>query len=546
MYPEAWQALRGKQHEGYGYGNRRPLHYVQALRQTHSKLQPNVHDQVQVRTWPQESSLNVHGHAPLQYQPIDYHQIQYQQWSPVATKWTHEMSPSQHPPQRTQRLSSPITLEFSLNVPFAEELGQNKETSGGSDVADQYSQLYWPTSVHIYSALNSPPGPEGFSGKGSTNYPTGGKTAHEVTKPRFQLSLSVPIPPTTPQSPKPSRSNGGHLANLKRPGRVWFDQNSYVELVKPQSSSTQSGSERGFFYPAVTAQLQPQQQTYQPTQTKYTDDKIIIFAPAHATQYTTPTEQFGQTQIPAKQILVNPQHPVPQYAPLQSADVYSGYYSTHINPLSNGKCESGRPVSPDQTNVHHSSMPPQYEQVPSGHYSAGQIKPTAINYGQHQTWQPAGTPLTFASEQSDVQVKPSFGQNVETLPDLSPGHASCPTAAPSQNVLPSLHQVATPNYYGTDTLVQMGPKDSSSPYQYNRDMSGQDASPDRQTAVDPSSNLQGLSTDYQTQMRLPTQHAGREQVAGKPQYAKLYIDDTDVTDMQLHMHSMMVSPVHIE
>ena len=63
-------------------------------------------------------------------------------------------------------------------------------------------------------------------------------------------------------------------------------------------------------------------------------------------------------------------------------------------------------------------------------------------------------------------------------------------------------------------------------------MSGQDASPDHQTAVDPSSNLQGLSTDYQTQMRLPAQHPGREQVDGKPQYAKLYIDDTDVTDIQ--------------
>lgn len=538
--PEAWQGPRRKQQEGYGYGNRRPLQYIQALRQTHSKLQPNVHDRVQVKTWqkPQESSLNVRSHAPLQYQPIHYHQSQYQQWSPVATKWTHEISPSQHPPQRNHPLSTPITFELSLNVPFAEELGQNKETSGGSDVADQYSQLYRPTSVHIYSAFNSPPGPEGFSGKGPTNYPTGGQTAHEVSKPRFQLSLSVPIPPAT-QSPKPSRSNGGHHANLQRPGGIGFDQNSYVELVKPQSSSTQIRSERGFLHPAGTAQLQSQHQTHQPIQTKYTDHTIISFSPAHASQYTKPTEQISQTQIPAKQILVYPEHSAPsllvaQYPPLQPADVYSGYYSTHVNPLSNGngKCQSGRPVSPEATNVHYSLMPPQYEQVPSGHYSAGQIKPSAINYGQHQTWQPAGTPLTFASEQSAVQVKPSFGQNVETLPDLNPGHASCPTAAPSQNVLPSFHQVATPNYYRTDNLVQMGPTDLSSPYQYNRDMSGQDASPDHQTAVEPSSNVQGLSTDYQTQMRLPAQHPGREQVDGKPQYAKLYIDDTDVTDIQ--------------
>ncbi|XP_073327510.1 uncharacterized protein [Pagrus major] len=552
VHPEAWQGLRRTQ-EGYGYGNRRPLQYIQALRQTHSKLQPNVRDQVQVRSWrkPQENSLNVRSHAQIQNQPIPYHQTQsqYEPWSAVATKWTHEMSPSEHPPQRNHPLSTPRAFEFSLKVPFAEELGQNKGTpwtikgsdlnSGGSDVADQYSQLYRPTGVQIYSAFNSPPGPESFSGKGSTNYPTADKTAHEVSKLRFQLSLSVPIPPNTP-SPKPSSSNGGHLANLQRPGRVGFDPNSYMELAKPQSSSTQSASERIFLNPSGTVQLQTQHQTHEPIQTEYTDNTMIRFSPAHASQHTTSTVQISQGQDPTKQSLVYPEPPAqclpaPQYPPLQRADVYSGYYNTHTSPLSNGnrKGQSGQPVSPDPTNVHLSLTPAQYEQVPSGHYSAGQIKPSAINYGQHQTWQPAGAPLTFASEQSDVQVKPSFGQNVETLPDLSPGHPSCPTAAPSQYERPSFHQVATPNYYGTDNPVQMGPADFtfSSPYQYSRDLSGQDALPDHQTAVDPSSNL-GLSTDYQTQIRLPSQYPGRGKVDGKPQYAKLYIDDTDVTDVQ--------------
>lgn len=247
VHHEAWQGVRETQQEGYGYGNRRPLHYIQALRQPHRKLQASVYDQVQVKSWqkPPESSLRVRSHAQIQNQPGLYHQSQspYQPWSDDVTKWTQEMSPL----QRIHPLSMPRSFDFSLKVPFDNFLGQNKETSSttkGSDLnsGGSVGAGLRPSSIQIYSSFDSPSGSDGFSDKGSSNYPYGGKNAHDVSKPSLQLSLSVPIPPTT-ASPKPFSSNGGYLANLQRPGSVGFVQNSYMEPAKPQSSSTQSGSE---------------------------------------------------------------------------------------------------------------------------------------------------------------------------------------------------------------------------------------------------------------------------------------------------------------
>lgn len=549
MYPEAWRGIR-KNQEGYGYGNRRPLEYIRALRQTRAKLQPKVHDQVQVKPWqePRGSSLNVHGHAQIQNQPSPYHQSPYQPRSYVATKVTQEMSPSQHP------LAKPRNFEFSLKIPFVDFLGQNKETSstikgsdlnsGGSDGAGHYSQLYRPSSVHISSSFNGASSSDG----GFTNYPNGGKTGHEVTKPSFQLSLSVPIPPTVP-SPKQSSSSGGYHANVQKPESHGFVQNSYIEPAKPDSSSTQSGSEQIFFNSAHTVQQQTEHQTYDPLQTKYTDRTGVPLSPGDASQHTTAPEQVSQGEIPAKQSPVFPEPsapslPVPQYPPLQSDNVPSRYYSAQINPLSNddGEGQSGQTVSSGPTNAHLPLSPSQYERIPSRHYSAGPAKTNVDNYGQRQTWQPDGTPLTSDSEPLNYgQFKPSYEQNVGTVLHLGPAHP----VAPSQYELPSVHQFATTDYNGKGNGVQIptvATDSSSSPYQYSRDQSGQHASSGHLNTFVPSSNFHGLSTDYQAPMRLPEQNTGKGQLNGKTKYIKLYIDVDDVVDRDDGQQNYFAAP----
>ncbi|XP_040894082.1 uncharacterized protein LOC121181918 [Toxotes jaculatrix] len=291
VYPETWQGLSEKPQGGYNFGNRRPLQYVQALRQAHRKLQPNIHDQFEVKTWqkPQGSSLS---HAQIQNHPGVYRQTQ----SRIHT------SLPQPPALENHLLPKPRNFEFSLKVPFASSLGQNKETetketslgtkssdsnSGGSDGAGQYSQSYRPSSVQIHSNFSSPSGLDAFLDKGSTNDRNGEKNAHEVTKPSFQLSLSVPIPTTT-QSSKPSSSNDGYSENLKRPGTAGFVQNSYTEPSKPLFSSTQTGSGWTLLNSGKTVQQQTEQQIYDPVR------KPITFSPGHASQHVAPTEQIGQ------------------------------------------------------------------------------------------------------------------------------------------------------------------------------------------------------------------------------------------------------------
>lgn len=522
MDPEKWPAVWKKQ-EGYGYGYRRPLHYIQALRQQHRKLQLNFHDWVQVENWQKPQERKDHSHAQTQNQPSLYHQTQsqYPPWSDVVTTWP---SPSQHPTRRNYLLSKPRSFEFNLKIPFSDFSGQNKETSstskgsdfnsGGSEGADHYFQLYRPSSVQIYSAFSGTSG----SDKGSANYPNGGKTAHEVSKPSFQLGLSVPIPPPTP-SPKPSDSNA-YPANLQIPESVALVQNGYMELANPQSSSTQSGSE-WIFSNSPTVQQQSEHQTYEPLQTRYTDSIPTAFSPG---QHTTPTEQISQGKIPTEQSLAFPEPPapslpIPQYPPVQSYSVHSNYDNGQMNPLSNyyGKIQSGQTASSDPPNL--SLSPSQYESVPSGHYSGGQVN-IGNSYDQHQYGQPV-PPVTSASEIYNYeQFNPSFHQNVETAPPLSPVHS---TDAPSQYEHPSFQQVATP-HYGTGNVVQMGPTDLSSYYQYSRDYSGQAALPDHLTAFDPSPDFQGLSTDSQAQIRYPAQYTGRGQLGQKPEYTKLFVD----------------------
>ncbi len=478
--------------------------------------------------------MKVRSHAQTQTQPSLYHQTQssYQPWANVATTWTQERQQRRHPP------SKPRGFEFSLKVPFTDFLGPNKEAtsttkspdlnSGLNDGSGHYSQLYRPSSVQISSAFNTD--------NGSTNDPNGEKTAHKEPKPTFQFSLFVPVPPSTP-SPKPSSSNGGFLENLYRPGSVKFVQSSYTEPTKPQSSSSQGESASIYLNSANAVQQQTEHQIYEPDQTKYTDRTLITFSPVHANQHQNPAEQISQSEISAQQSLLFPEHSasslqIPQNPPPQSDSVHSGFYSAPINPSSNdfGKGQSEEIDSPDLTNAHLFLSPSQYERVPHEHDSAVQVNPESNNYGQHQTWQPTGTPLTLASEQYDYgPLTQSFSQNVETAPLLHPLQPSFPTVASSQYELPSFHQVDTTNYYGAEHVVQMQPTEFSSPfaYQYSRDQSGQEALPDHLTALDPMPNSQDPLSDYQTQT---WQHTGERYLVGKPNYNKLFIDVDDVTD----------------
>ncbi|XP_027147701.1 bromodomain-containing protein 4-like [Larimichthys crocea] len=517
--PVAWHSIKKKQ-EGYGYGNRRPLQYIQALRQTHIKLQPNIHDQDPMTAW-QKPQSSVHSHAQIQNQPSLYHQTQnpYEPRSDVSTKWTQETSQSQHPPQRNLPLAKPRSFEFNLKIPFVDSQGQSKETSSTTKGLDLNSggyngQSYRPSSVQIYTTFNSDSGSDGVSGEGSTKYPNGGKSAHEISKPSFQLNLSVPIPP------RPSSSNDGYVANLQKPGRVV--QNSSMESSKPQSIPIQSGSEGMHLNSDGIVQQQTEHQPYKPVQTLYTNNTLVTFSPGHASQPTIPSQN-----IPTQQTLVFPQPLapsllIPQYPPLQRDNVHSGYYSSQINPLSNsyGNSQSGQTISPEVTNPPVSAS--QYETVPSGHYSAGQVKPSDNSYVQHQSWQPVGGPTLSALEQYNYGLfKPSSGQNVEAVPHQSPVHPSFPTAAQPQYELPSYHKPATNNYYGTHNVVPMGPKGVSSSYQHSRDQSGQAVLP----ALDSSQNFQGWSTHYQPQIKLPAQNAGGGQLDGKPQYRPLEPDN---------------------
>ncbi|XP_044213608.1 uncharacterized protein LOC122986414 [Thunnus albacares] len=535
MYPEAWQIVRETPQEGYGYGIRRPLQYIQALRQPHRNLQSNVHGQVQIitRQKPQESSLSAHSRAQIQNQPGLYHQTQspYLTQPDVATEWTQEMSPSQPPPQRNYLQSKPRSFEFSLKVPFANFPHQNKDTSsitkgsalnsGGSDDAS-YSQLYRPSSVQIQSSFNSPSGSDGFSDKGSTDNPNGGKNAHDVSKPSFQLSFSFPIPSPTP-STKPASSNVGYSENLQRQGSVGFVQTSNMEPATLQSSSAQNG-----FFNSGTVQQEREHQS----------KKLTTFSTVHVSQHATPTEQSSQDEIPKEQSQVFPKpdltnhpassQPSPNY-PLQSENVHSGYYNGQVNP---------------------SLSPSQYERAPSGHYSGGQLKLNGNNYGQGQTGQPTGSQFTFASEQySYGQFKPSFGygQNEETV-----SHPESPTIPLSQFELPSFgypnREVAITTNYDRKGNVVIGQMDfsSSSPYQYSKSQSGQTLLPDHLTAFNHSSNFQDLSTEYQTQVRLPGQSTGRWQHDRKPNYTKLLINMEDKTDGADGQKNYFATPTHYD
>ncbi|KAM7414020.1 hypothetical protein PAMA_019036 [Pampus argenteus] len=507
IHPEVWQTVKETPQEGYGYGIRRPLQYIQALRQSNRKPQPNVHGQVQVISWqkPQGSSLTPRRNANIQNQPVLYHQTQnpYQTQPDVATEWTQEMPPSQPLPQRNYLKPKPRSFEFSLKIPFANFPDQSKDTSpitkgsalnsGGNNGAS-HSQLYRPNSIQIHSRFNSPSGSDGFSDKGSTNNPNGGLNVHDASKPSFQLSLSVPIASPTPTT-KPTSSNIGYFANHQRPGSGDFVQTINMEPPILQSSSTQHGF-------SFNSDGNAEHQSKDPGNTKRTEG--ITFSTDYVSQHATPAEHSSQEQVPTEPAS---SQPTPNYPP-QFDNVDRRYYNGKVNPSS------------------------QFERAPNGHYSGGHLKPYGnTQYSQGETGQSTGSQFTFASEQyNSGQLKPSYSyeHNEEAIP-----HPAYPTISSSQYELPSFgyanrEVAATTNYDRMSDIVQKGQIDfspSSSPYQYSNVQSREAPLPDHLTASDHLPNVQ-----YQTQVRRPGGFTGSHQLARKPTYTKLLIDMEDETD----------------
>lgn len=273
MYPAAWQGVRKTSQEKHAHWIRRPLQYFRALRQTKRKQQPNVHGQDPVITT----------------RPGLYHQTQ----SPYLTRPddANKLIQRLSPPERNHLQPQPRSFEFSLRLPFANLPDQNKETSsitrGGKNDGLGDSQLYRPTSVQIQSSFNMPFGSDGFSDKGSTNNPDGGKNTH-VSKPSFQLSLSVPIPSRTPPT-KHTSSNLGYFENVQKPGSVTVQSNNMESAIStPSHESTPSVHYYG-------SQLKPGGKNYEQGQTgQPTDSQYTIASEQYNYDHFKPSFGYGQ------------------------------------------------------------------------------------------------------------------------------------------------------------------------------------------------------------------------------------------------------------
>ncbi|XP_029910595.1 uncharacterized protein LOC115361320 isoform X2 [Myripristis murdjan] len=170
-YTETRQGLSKKPQEGYGFGNRR-----------HQARSDGTTD------WSQSYT-----------QPSQHRQ---------------ELAPH-HFPQRSPTLSShpwpkPRGFAFNIKVPLAKTPNKKHVTGGGTkdtDLASGFQSTYRPTSVQIHSSFNKLPSSAGSSPKGSASDLNGAQSTHDTSKPHFQLSFSVPIPPSS-TSKKPSSGKG--------------------------------------------------------------------------------------------------------------------------------------------------------------------------------------------------------------------------------------------------------------------------------------------------------------------------------------------------
>ncbi|CAK6969967.1 uncharacterized protein LOC121898082 [Scomber scombrus] len=243
MYPEAWQGVRKTSQEEYAHWIRRPLQYIQALRQTQRKLLPNVHSQDQVITT----------------RPGLYHETQ----SPYLTRpdVANELIQKLSPPQRNHLPPKPRSFEFSLEVPFAKSPDQNKEHSSIIRV-----------------------------GGYSTNNPDSRKNTH-VSKPSFQLSFSVPIPSRTPPT-KHTSSNLGYFENLQKPGSVSVVQTNNMEPAISTPSQYESTPSVHYY----GSQLKPGGNYEQGQTGQSTDSQFTIASEQYKYGHFKPSFGYGQNE----------------------------------------------------------------------------------------------------------------------------------------------------------------------------------------------------------------------------------------------------------
>lgn len=189
----------GKKQGQYGYGTRRPLHYIRALRQPNKNVQPKDQNQ----------------NAKIQKQTL-------------SSSYLQENSPTQSQAQRNYTGVRPRGFALNLDVPVFDLLNQKgngspKVSFHGNDAEPKYSPGLAIPSFDV------------FGNKESIKDLLGGGNGPGEPKPSLHLSFSVPLSAT---SLKPSQSGGGHFANPE-PENLHF-KNLYTELEK-QLGSVQTG-----------------------------------------------------------------------------------------------------------------------------------------------------------------------------------------------------------------------------------------------------------------------------------------------------------------
>ncbi|CAJ1057595.1 uncharacterized protein LOC117814146 [Xyrichtys novacula] len=516
MYPKSLQREGVKQQERYGYGNRRPLQYIRALRQA-NKTQSISEDQVKPSEIPEENSLMARSFAPIQNQAHLSYQTQN-----LHQPWSEETSPLTQ--QNGRSLFEPRSFELNLKLPFANLPNPSKDkdlqTKGAglsSEVKD--GQLYRPTGVQIFSSFNSPSGSDDVSGKGSTKNPNGGESPHEVSMPSFLFSLSVPITPPTP-SLKPSSDEVGYLENSQSP-----------EYMEPnfQPSSVYGESDWVLLNHANSVQQQTGYSPSQPLHTNPIDSKLVTFLP-EPNKLSSLSEPISQSALPTLQY------------PQQPDNIFGDYHNSQIKSTQYDHGSSQIGQIPTLDTAQGLLSPLQYESFSSGHYSISQI-PSGNNHAQPQTLQTVTLQPTFPSEQySYSQLETSLEQAVQTSrPNLV--HSSSPMVEQSHYNIPSsgyhAMEAATSNYYGKGNMEPVGQTDYS--YQYSIGHSGQEVLPKIPTTLD-HTNYQAPIPIYQTQTGAPGQYNGRKQLVDKPNYTKLLIHVEDVAEQNGGQHESFTAP----
>ena len=394
VHPEVRQLLR----ERYDIRSRRPLQYIQALREA-NRMKPHGNPLPSAQ-FPNERDLS----------------NQNQRLDPPSR-------PRSAPPRNRPAAKS------ILKVPPLTFQSQTEETRPAAN----RGQSKRPFSVGFH--LNSP---------------------SEFSDPIFQLAVSVPLS-HTPQSSKPPSRN---IANTQA-----TEQNQPLPLgySSQYTAPTGQGSE-GQIPTRQSPIIAKPDLTEYPTPSwpisHYPQQYANLYIGYHNAQMNPTSEVYGEGQ--GGQTLSSD----PTYVRLPLFDyAYSRYDGTQMNPTTvYGEDQSGQTVSPNPVSLS------QYERFPSGQYNAGPVKPSGNGYVTHQSLLPVGTGPASSPQQYSSHFKPSSGPKQETAPPSSPQQYSShfiPSSGPKQETAPP----SSPQQYSSHFIPSSGPKQEtappSSPQQYS-------------------------------------------------------------------------------